>query len=211
MPFGRHVSVGRAARTVAAPELGPPAAPAETPDDPRLRGMLGWLDAQQGPLSILGVCATGDRLVAAALAHHRDVRRLTAVFVEDDAERAVAASGALRSLAFPGLTVVYGDPGLADTYAGRVPADLVLFGSAVVDGSQVRRRGLGEALPTMLTPGGHLAWWSATGTHLAAWQRTLAIAGLDAVAGGPDWGFCRLVDRARALPAGRLYPSGRPA
>lgn len=169
--------------------------------------MLDWLDACDGPITILGVCSTGDRLVASALSQHRDVGRLTAAFVEDDAGLAAAASGALRGLGGPGLTVVYGDPGLSDTYAGRVPADLVLLGADVVDGAQVRRRGLGEALPTMLTARGHLAWWSARGASLAAWQRTLSAAGLDTVASGPDWGFCRLVDRARPLRDGvRLYP-----
>jgi len=174
--------------------------------------MLAWLGSAHGPATILGIGATRDALVTSVLSRQKDaLQGLAAAFVEDDPLVAARASAALRRLGLPGFSVVCGDAGQSDTYAGRVPADLILLGPDVVDGSQLRRRGLGEALSMLLTARGQLAWWSARDTPIAGWPQTLARAGLVALAGGRDWGFHRLVDRPRQLCDGvRLFPNSLP-
>lgn len=214
MPFGRGTTQRRWAAT---PPPSPSAsaardvAAAPDPVDPHAEQLVRWLDERPGSLTVLGICATGaDDLVTTALLRLADLGRITAAFVEDDPVRAAVTSAALRRLPTTGLSVVYGDPGLSDTYVGRAPADLVLFGADLIDGDQVRRRGLCEALPSLLTARGYLAWWSGCGGNLDAWRHTIAASGLQSLACGPDWGFGRLVDRPRPLRDGvRLYPRGR--
>lgn len=217
MPFGGHARPGpgvaepRPPRTAGPGAPGASSAPGAAARDPRIDVLLDWCAARGEPGTVLGVCAATDPLVtglATAVRERGVLPCAHACFVEDDPTRAAAAAAVLGPVRGLPVSIVHGDVGLSDSYVGRVPVDLVLLGPAVVDGPLIRRRGLAEALPALLAPGGRLIWWSQAGQLLAAWTRTLSAVGLAHETTGPDWGRARLVDRPRRLCDGmRLYPA----
>lgn len=82
--------------------------------------------APPGPVRAVSLCAGQGRDLLGVLADHPRRHDVTARLVELDPRNVAAAQAALDQLDLPGVRVVAGDAGLTDSYAGAVPADLVL-------------------------------------------------------------------------------------
>jgi hypothetical protein len=82
--------------------------------------------ARPGPLRAVSMCAGQGRDLIGVLASHPRGREVTARLVELDPRNAAAARAAGAAAGLPDVEVVIADAGLADAYAGLIPADLVL-------------------------------------------------------------------------------------
>lgn len=135
-----------------------------------------FLDAAPaGPLRVLSLAAGQSRDLLPLLIRHPRGRDVRACLVERDERNGEFAEGAAHSAALAGVRIVVGDGGLSDTYAGLVPADLVIA-SGVLDylgeDDLARTAGL---LPMLCAPDATLVW-SATGPGTAV-ADALAAAG----------------------------------
>ncbi|GHJ46785.1 hypothetical protein Cs7R123_41270 [Catellatospora sp. TT07R-123] len=116
-----------------------------------------WLDRRPQPLlRVVSACAgQGDDLLG-VLAQRPDAARVRARLIEYDPRNAAAATS--RAAALPGVEVVCADAGGLASYAGTVPADLVLlcgvFGN--VDDADVAATV--AALPSLCAPGATVIW-----------------------------------------------------
>jgi hypothetical protein len=137
-------------------------------DDPdsylvhRLRIVQGeiaaWLAAQpDGPLRAVAACAGEGRDLLPVLAAAPDGKRVRARLVELDPVLAARAEDTARAAGLD-VEVVRGDAGLTDTYAGAVPAGLVLmcgvFGN-IPDDDIPRTVG---TLPSLCADGATVIW-----------------------------------------------------
>jgi hypothetical protein len=82
--------------------------------------------APPGPLHAVSVCAGQGRDLIGVLATHPRRADVVARLVELDPRNAAVARVAAESAGLPGVEVVAGDAALTDSYAGQVPAYLVL-------------------------------------------------------------------------------------
>lgn len=86
-----------------------------------------WLDAAPPrPLRVISMCAGQGRDLIGVLRTHPRRRDVTARLVELDPRNAAAARHLVAEAGLPDVSVVVGDAGVADAYAGMTPADLVL-------------------------------------------------------------------------------------
>ena len=96
--------------------------------------------APQGPLHAGSICAGQGRDLSGVLARHPRRADVTARLVELDPRNAEVARRAAGLAGLPGVEVVTGDASLTDSYAGMVPAYLVLacgvFGNMTDDDVQ---------------------------------------------------------------------------
>ncbi len=107
-----------------------------------------------GPVRVVSLCAGDGRDLFGVLAGHPRRDDVTGLLVEWDVHNVMRA----RAAAPPGVSVHLGDAALTDTYAGRVPADLVLmcgiFGN--ISGEDIL--GTVLAAPGFCAPGATLVW-----------------------------------------------------
>jgi hypothetical protein len=137
-------------------------------DDPssrlaaRLRVVQGYLrraiDERPGRIRIVSMCAGEGRDVIGVLADHPRRGDVTARLVELDPRNAKVAEDAARAAGLPQVEVVVADAANTGSYAGAVPAEIVLacgvFGN--ITDEDVRRTV--EYLPSFCTPGGTVVW-----------------------------------------------------
>jgi hypothetical protein len=79
-----------------------------------------------GPVRLVSVCAGEGRDVTGALASHTCRHAVSAVLVEVDPVHVEAARRRAAAAGLANVTVVQADASLTDSYAGHVPADIVL-------------------------------------------------------------------------------------
>jgi hypothetical protein len=79
-----------------------------------------------GPVTVISLCAGQGRDVIEVLAAHPRRADVRARLVELDPRNVGAATTAARAAGLDGVEAVMGDAGLADQYAGLIPADLVV-------------------------------------------------------------------------------------
>lgn len=84
------------------------------------------LDDRAGPVRLISMCAGQGRDVIPVLAAHPRREDVTALLVELDPRNAEAATAATRAAGLRQVRVLCADAALTDTYAGAVPADIVL-------------------------------------------------------------------------------------
>lgn len=123
------------------------------------RRLREWLDEQPpGSLRLLSLCAGQGRDVAGALQHHDRRLDLSGLLVELEPENARAANSALQAAGLPHVHAVVGDAGRTASFAGAVPADLLVlcgvFGN--ISDSDVQRTV--EALPMLCAEGATVVW-----------------------------------------------------
>lgn len=82
--------------------------------------------APPGPLRVISMCAGQGRDLIGVLSTHPRRCDVMARLVELDPRNAAAASQMVAEAGLPAVSVVVGDAGVTDAYAGMVPADLVL-------------------------------------------------------------------------------------
>jgi hypothetical protein len=95
------------------------------------------LDARSGGVRLVSLCAGQGRDVLPVLARHARRDDVEAVLVELDPSNAAAAEAGAREAGLVRVRVLRADAALTDTYAGAVPADVVLvcgvFGNVTDD------------------------------------------------------------------------------
>jgi hypothetical protein len=123
------------------------------------RAIRTHLDAHpEGPIRVISACAGQGRDLIEVLATHPARDRVTARLVELDPRLAETARAAAAGNGLTGIEVVEADAGASESYAGAVPADLVIFcgvfGNITPDDTQATVR----ALPAFCTPGATVIW-----------------------------------------------------
>jgi hypothetical protein len=179
--------------------------------------------APAGPLRVVSMCAGQGRDLIGALAGHPRRHEVTARLVELDPRNTAAARAGVRRAGLTGVEVVTADAALTDSYAGAVPADIVLacgvFGN-ISDADVARTIG---ALPGFVAAGGAVIWTRHRGEPdlVPAIQGWFAASGFTPVsmtdkAAGYGVGVHRFTGTPRELAAGeRLFtfvgePSDQP-
>ncbi|MPZ95916.1 MAG: SAM-dependent methyltransferase [Propionibacteriales bacterium] len=93
-----------------------------------VQGRVGeWLDANPGPVTVASACAGDGRDLVEVLAGRPDGHRVRAILIESDPGLAERAAGSARAAGLTGLTVRTADAGDPASYAGAVPAHLLLL------------------------------------------------------------------------------------
>ncbi len=164
------------------------------------------LDAIDGPLRIVSICAGEGRDLLPVLAEHARGRAARALLAELDPHIAATAAATATDLGLLGVTVACADAALTDTYAEAVPVDIVLacgvFGN-ITEGDITRTI---AALPSLCAPNAIVIWTRATrseGDAIAVVRRAFADAGFDEVAlhAAPDETFRVGMHRLGVPPA----------
>ncbi|MEX1254873.1 MAG: SAM-dependent methyltransferase [Dehalococcoidia bacterium] len=116
------------------------------------------IDGKAGRLRMVSMCAGQARDVVGALAGHARSVEIEARLVELDPGNVDVAWAGVCAAGLDGIDVVCADAGVSDSYAGAVPADIILacgvFGN-IPDGD-VRRTI--EFLPHLSAPGAVVIW-----------------------------------------------------
>ncbi len=79
-----------------------------------------------GPIRLLSICAGHGRDVIPVLADHPRQQDVSAILVEIDPENAAAARQAASAAGLANVAAVEADAALTDSYAGHLPADILL-------------------------------------------------------------------------------------
>lgn len=110
--------------------------------------------AAPGPIRAVSMCAGDGRDLLGVLADHPRRPDVQARLVELHPDLVAGA----QSRAWPGIDVVRGDAGELRSYAGAVPADLVLVCGVLGNVSDEDVAGTVAALPRFTVPGGTVVW-----------------------------------------------------
>jgi hypothetical protein len=123
-------------------------------------GVREVLDHQPpGPIRIVSICAGQGRDVIDVVADHPRRADVRARLVELDPElvtfaRARAAAAGVDDM----VEVVEGDASLAGSYAGALPADLVVICGVFGNISDDDIRAVAQRMPALCAPGGTVVW-----------------------------------------------------
>lgn len=162
-----------------------------------------------GPIRIVSMCAGQGRDILGVLAQHPRAGDVSARLVElDPRNAALARESAAR---FPGVEVVESDAGCTDSYAGAVPADIVLACGVFGNISEEDIHRTVTALPGLCAPGAVVIWTRHRRQpdltpRLRGWFRSAGFT--EEAFGGPDGtlmavGSHRLVGEAPAFRPGQ--------
>jgi hypothetical protein len=123
-----------------------------------IQGLIGeWLDrTAPNDVRVVSACAGDGRDLLQVLRDRSDSKRVTATLLEYD-ERNVARARAAAA-EFPTIAVRQIDAGQAASYAGAIPADLVLMAGVFGNISDEDIRTTIEALPGMCNPDALVIW-----------------------------------------------------
>lgn len=111
-----------------------------------------------GRLRAISMCAGDGRDLLEVLATHPRRSDVTARLVELDAELAEGARARATRRGLTGIEVVEGDAGLAQTYDGAVPADLLLVCGVYGNVSDSDIRATISHLPELAARGACVVW-----------------------------------------------------
>ena len=117
------------------------------------------LDRRSGPVRVVSVCAGDGRDILGVLAGRDDNQRFTVTLVEvlpELVERAEAAAAALPG--GPAVDVRRADAGATDSFAGAVPADVLLLVGVLGNISEEDVATTVSGLPQLLAPGATVLW-----------------------------------------------------
>ncbi|MGN6574488.1 MAG: class I SAM-dependent methyltransferase [Nocardioides sp.] len=118
-----------------------------------------WVSrSPDGPLRIVSACAGDGRDLLEVLAEQPDPERFAARLLETDEALAGKAEALARRHGLAGVDVVRADAGVTESYAGAVPADLVMlcgvFGNLTDDDA----RWTIETARHLCAPGAFVVW-----------------------------------------------------
>ena len=123
------------------------------------RGVRAYLDSvEERPVRVVSACAGQGRDLLEVLATHPARDRVTARLVELDPRNVRAARAAAAANGLTGVEVVEADAGTTDSYAGAVPADLVLFCGVFGNITDADIERTVRALPALCAPGATVIW-----------------------------------------------------
>lgn len=179
-----------------------------------VRGFISQaLDAREGPVRVLSLCAGDGRDLLGVLEERADADRVTATLVELDPELARRARDRAAAGGFA-VEVRVTDAGTTDAAVGVVPADVLLLVGIFGNISDDDVRATVAAAPSLCAPGAHVLWTRGRNTNghdlTPAIRRWFAEAGFTEVAfaaldaaGHPSVGVARLDTEAAPLEPGR--------
>jgi hypothetical protein len=123
-------------------------------------GVRAALDGQsQGPIRIVSMCAGQGRDVIDVVAGHPRRADVRARLVERDPSLAAFARRRAADLGVDGqIEVVEGDASLVASYAGFLPADLVLICGVFGNINDADIRATVRRMPSFCAPGGTVIW-----------------------------------------------------
>jgi len=121
--------------------------------------LRGWLDqAGDGPLRVVSACSGDGRDLVEVLADHEAAPRVTARLLELDPDLARRAEELAREHGLAGVEVVRADAGCTDSYAGAVPADLVMWCGVFGNLTDRDVRATAQVTRQLAAPGAHVVW-----------------------------------------------------
>ncbi len=123
------------------------------------RGIRDVLDAARDrPVRVVSACAGQGRDLIEVLATHPARDRVTARLIELDPQNARIARVAAAANGLTGVEIHEADASTTDSYAGAVPADLVLFCGVFGNISDADIHETINALPSFCAPGATVIW-----------------------------------------------------
>lgn len=152
-----------------------------------VRGLIGRaLDATEGPVQVLSLCAGDGRDVLGVLAGREDAARVAVTLVELDPGLAAAARERASAAGLV-VDVRATDAGTTDAAVGAVPADVLLLVGIFGNISDDDIRATIAAAPSLCAPGAHVLW--TRGTTIGGHDLTPTIRGWFAEAGFTELDF----------------------
>ena len=116
------------------------------------------LDARPGPLRILSACSGDGRDVLGVLAERPDADRAEVILLELHPDIAEAARASAAAAGLGRVEVRTVDAGLSGSFAGAVPADVVLLVGIFGNISRADLDQTIDAAPQLCRPGAVLIW-----------------------------------------------------
>lgn len=172
------------------------------------------LDAREGPVRVLSVCAGDGRDLLGVLEQRTDASRVSAVLLEIDP---VLAASARERAAGSGAAVEVRalDAGLEASYVDAVPADIVLLVGIFGNIADADIRCTISAARGMCTPGAHVIWTRGEidgrdlAPTVATWFEESGFESVDLVTHAegsrPSVGFARYAGVTAALPPDSIF------
>jgi hypothetical protein len=117
-----------------------------------------WLDERPGELRAISACAGEGRDLLEVLAARPDAGRVRALLVERDPRNVEAARRAVAAHDLGGIEVLQADAGLAASYTGATPADLLLLCGVFGNVSEADIERTIAAAPALCAPGARVIW-----------------------------------------------------
>jgi hypothetical protein len=170
-----------------------------------------------GPRRIVSACSGDGSDLLEVLAGEPDAARFSVRLLEVDEDLAATAEAQARSAGLAGVDVVRADAGVTESYAGAVPADLLMLCGVFGNLSDADAQWTIETARHLCAPGAHVVWTRGRfadrdavepTTRLRAW---FAESGFEEVSlDAPDdavyrVGVHRLVARPEQLVLGRQF------
>lgn len=123
------------------------------------REIASWLDERSdASLTVVSLCAGQGRDLLEVLAGRPDAARVRSRLVEYDPRNLAVARATVRTAGIPNVTVLRADAGDLATYAGMVPADLVLLAGVLGNISDADVQATIRALPQLCAADATLIW-----------------------------------------------------
>ena len=116
------------------------------------------IDARSGPIRMVGMCAGEGRDVIPVLASHRRRSEIAARLVELDPRNAEIGIRAIAESKLDRVEMIVGDAALTDSYAGAVPANIVMACGVFGNISDDDIRNTIEHLPMLCAAGAAVVW-----------------------------------------------------
>ncbi len=116
------------------------------------------IDARVGPLQIVAMCAGEGRDVIPVLAAHPRRNEINARLVELDERNGAIARASAMEAGLGSVEVVVGDAAMTDSYAGAVPADIVMACGVFGNIPDEDIRNTIEHLPMLCAEGATVMW-----------------------------------------------------
>lgn len=172
-----------------------------------------WLDSRpQESLRVVSACSGDGRDLLDVLAGRPDRARVTGRLIELDAGLAATAEAFANARGVAGVEVVRGDAGSAESYAGAVPADLVMMCGVFGNISDEDLRATVGTLSALCAPGATVIWTRgrfADGDLSAVIRGWFVEEGFEEVAfDGPADATYRVGAHRLTAPPRRLRPGG---
>lgn len=118
-----------------------------------------WLDGRPDPsLTVVSMCAGQGRDLLEVLAGRPDAARVRSHLIEYDERNVEIARTTVRTAGIPTVTVHRADAGELATYAGMVPADLVLAAGVFGNIGDADVQATIAALPRLCAAGATVIW-----------------------------------------------------
>lgn len=122
-------------------------------------GLRAWLDdAPARDLQVVSACSGDGRDLLEVLADHPAAPRVHARLLETDPGLAARAEALVGDLGLDGIEVVRADAGRTESYAGAVPADLVMWCGVFGNLSDDDVRATVRVTRQLAGPGAHVVW-----------------------------------------------------